>query len=40
MDFRVFDAMMPYLTDMYGNPHSSSHKYGWETSTAVEKGRS
>lgn len=22
LDFRVLDTMMPYMTDMYGNPHS------------------
>ena len=39
MDFRVFDSMMPYLTDKFGNPHSKSHLYGWETEDAVDKAR-
>ncbi len=39
LDFRVLDAMMPYLTNMYGNPHSRTHEYGWDTENAVEIGR-
>lgn len=39
MDFRVLDAMMPYSTNMYGNPHSKNHEYGWETETAVKTAR-
>eukprot|EP00965_Chrysotila_dentata_P023312 772399-Pleurochrysis_carterae.AAC.1 len=31
--------MMPYMTGMYGNPHSKTHAYGWETNEAVEKAR-
>merc|ERR1712110_724810 len=30
LDFRVLDAMLPYLTTYYGNPHSRTHAYGWE----------
>uniref|UniRef100_T1GRD9 cysteine desulfurase n=1 Tax=Megaselia scalaris TaxID=36166 RepID=T1GRD9_MEGSC len=40
LDPRVLDAMLPYLTSYYGNPHSRTHKYGWETEEAVEKARS
>ena len=38
-DPRVLDAMLPYLTSMYGNPHSRTHAYGWETEDAVERAR-
>ncbi|KAG9299830.1 hypothetical protein G9A89_003374 [Geosiphon pyriformis] len=38
-DPRVLDAMMPYLTQQYGNPHSRTHAYGWEAEKAVEKAR-
>ncbi len=40
MDPRVLDAMMPFFTESYGNPHSRTHQYGWDTSTAVENARS
>jgi len=40
IDFRVLDAMMPFFTSKYGNPHSSNHKYGHETHSAVESARS
>lgn len=39
MDPRVLDAMMPYMTNQYGNPHSRTHAYGWEAEAAVETGR-
>jgi cysteine desulfurase len=35
----VLDAMLPYLTDQYGNPHSRTHAYGWEAEKAVEDAR-
>lgn len=35
----MLDAMLPYLTNFYGNPHSRTHQYGWESEEAVEKGR-
>ncbi|KAG2230979.1 cysteine desulfurase [Thamnidium elegans] len=38
-DPRVLDVMIPYMTELYGNPHSRTHKYGWETEKAVEKAR-
>lgn len=31
--------MLPYLTSFYGNPHSRTHQYGWESEQAVEKAR-
>ncbi|KAI0212032.1 Cysteine desulfurase, mitochondrial [Lamellibrachia satsuma] len=38
-DPRVLDAMLPYLTNFYGNPHSRTHAYGWESETGVEQAR-
>ncbi len=38
-DPRVLDAMLPFMTNQFGNPHSKTHAYGWETETAVEVGR-
>jgi len=31
--------MMPYLTNNYGNPHSKSHQFGWDTEEATEEAR-
>ncbi|OZJ03413.1 Cysteine desulfurase, mitochondrial [Bifiguratus adelaidae] len=39
MDPRVVDAMMPYMTQFYGNPHSRTHQYGWESEKATEEAR-
>lgn len=39
VDPRVLDAMLPYMTNMYGNPHSRTHAYGWESEKAVEHAR-
>lgn len=39
MDYRVLDAMLPYYTHFYGNPHSRTHLFGWESEKAVEKAR-
>ena len=38
LDSRVLDAMMPYLTEKFGNP-SSIYSYGRETRLAVENAR-
>jgi cysteine desulfurase len=38
-DPRVLDAMLPFYTGLYGNPHSRTHAYGWETEKAVEQAR-
>ena len=38
-DPRVLDAMLPFMMGRYGNPHSRTHSYGWETEAAVEKAR-
>ncbi|PIO57039.1 hypothetical protein TELCIR_21559 [Teladorsagia circumcincta] len=39
MDPRVVDAMLPYMLNEYGNPHSRTHAYGWKAEEAVEKAR-
>lgn len=39
MDPRVLDSMLPFMTNMYGNPHSRTHAYGWESEKAVEDAR-
>jgi cysteine desulfurase len=39
MDPRVVDAMLPFMTEQYGNPHSRTHLYGWEAEEAVEEAR-
>lgn len=39
VDPRVLDAMLPYLTGMYGNPHSRTHAYGWESEKASDQAR-
>ncbi|CAG0901247.1 unnamed protein product [Darwinula stevensoni] len=39
LDPRVLDAMLPYFVNYYGNPHSRTHAYGWESEAAMEHGR-
>jgi cysteine desulfurase len=39
MDPRVLDKMMPFLTFQYGNPHSRTHQFGWDSERAVEDAR-
>lgn len=39
VDPRVLDAMIPYYVGVYGNPHSRTHAYGWESEKAVEEAR-
>ncbi|CUM63272.1 uncharacterized protein PRCAT00000843001 [Priceomyces carsonii] len=38
-DPRVLDKMLEFYTGLYGNPHSSTHAYGWETDKEVELAR-
>ncbi|KAI3395046.1 hypothetical protein diail_1869 [Diaporthe ilicicola] len=39
VDPRVLDAMLPYYVNVFGNPHSRTHAYGWESEKAVEEAR-
>ncbi len=38
-DPRVAAAMIPWLTEHFGNPASRTHAWGWEAEAAVEKAR-
>jgi cysteine desulfurase len=39
LDPLVLEAMLPYLTDRFGNPSSKTHYYGWEAQAALDQSR-
>ncbi|WIV95873.1 IscS subfamily cysteine desulfurase [Kinneretia aquatilis] len=39
VDPRVVSAMVPWLSEHFGNPASRSHAWGWEAEAVVEKSR-
>lgn len=39
LDSAVLEAMMPYLTEKFGNASSRTHAYGWEAEEAVHQAR-
>ncbi len=39
VDPRVVEAMLPYFTQLFGNPASASHQFGWKAQEAVEESR-
>ena len=39
VDPRVLEAMMPFFTEHFGNPSSTTHIYGWEAEAAIKKAR-
>ena len=36
---KVAEAMMPFFSELYGNPHSNDHIKGWEAHKKIEESR-
>ena len=39
VDPKVLEAMLPYLTEVFGNAGSRNHAFGWEAQEGVERAR-
>ena len=39
VDSRVLTAMLPYFTEHFGNPTSTTHQYGWAAEAGVTQAR-
>ena len=39
VDPRVVESMLPFFHDVYGNPGSVNHVFGWESSASVKEAR-
>jgi cysteine desulfurase len=39
LDACVLEKMLPYMTERFGNPHSSEHSFGWQADKAIEKAK-
>ncbi len=39
LDKKVLEAMLPYLTEHFGNATSRSHAYGWKAAEAIDTAR-
>ena len=39
LDPIVLEAMLPFFTEVYGNPHASEHIFGWQAFSALEVAR-
>lgn len=39
LDKRVLEVMLPFLSESFGNPSSSTHAFGWQAEEAVSSSR-